>query len=101
MSLHDEDLRLWLGQFFAEADSSFSIVERMEDCEIKECHCWRCDNLKTAEDDFCFDIVTRRNLGNGKWPEDSWYRDFVDLTAIDSHISLWLIALANPIYSSG
>lgn len=84
MSLHG-NLRQWLGQFFDEADSSFSIVGRMEDCEIKECHCWRCDCLKTSEDDFCFDMVIRRNLGSGKWPQDTWYRDFVDLTTTGSH----------------
>jgi hypothetical protein len=83
MSPH-ENLRRWLGQFFAEADSSFSIVGRMEDCEIKECHCWRCDCLQTADDNFCFDVVTRRNLGSGKWPEDTWYREFVDLTTVES-----------------
>ncbi|KAH8705157.1 hypothetical protein BGW36DRAFT_421724 [Talaromyces proteolyticus] len=79
-----ENLKQWLSQFFAEADSSFSIVGRMEDCEIKECHCWRCDCLKTTEDNFRFEIVTRRNLGSGKWPEDIWYREFADLTIIDS-----------------
>lgn len=64
MSPH-ENLKQWLRQFFADAkDSSFSIVGRMEDCEIKECHCWCCGRLIVTDDNFCIDIVVRRNLGS-------------------------------------
>jgi hypothetical protein len=42
------------------------------------------DRLTSPEDNFCIDIIVRRDLGSRRWPEAAWYRKSVVLTMMDA-----------------